>query len=64
MWLERFNLRDDDFVKIRAALLDTFDLDSGKRQCFDDLGYRLREGQQFLQPIERQFHLANWAKNR
>ena len=44
MGLERLNLRHDDLVKIRTALLNSFDLDSGECQSFNNLGNRLRQG--------------------
>jgi hypothetical protein len=52
MRFERIDLRHDDFVKIRTALLDVFDFDPGKRQGLDNLGDRLRERQKLVQPAE------------
>src|SRR5271165_2629542 len=64
MRLEGLYLRHDYFIEVCTTLFDTLDLNSGKCQSFDDLRYRMFNQQKLFQPTQRQFHVANWAKNR
>ena len=52
-----FDLRDDNLVEIRAALLDPLDFDATHREQFRQLVDVRRQLYEFPQPVNGEFHV-------
>ncbi len=60
VWMRRGSgdLRDNDLRKIRAAALNSFNLDAGQSEQIGQLGGVVRQLDEFGEPVEGKFHVA------